>query len=261
MVSAFTGQHRGGTGTPLLLLHGFLDTWRTWELTLPALERSHDVLAPTLAGHAGGPPLGDGSPAEAIVDAVEQLLDEAGWATVHVAGNSLGGWVALKLAERGRARSLVAFAPAGGTSDAAAVLALNEQARAAAAAAVPHVDALVTTKAGRRSLTRVMTVRYEHLPPELIADVARGAAAAPEADRMLAAARGGGWPLDPAKVDCPVRFVWGLEDALLPWPAAAETYLRSFPAADWVELEGVGHAPQLDVPLEAAQLVLGWAAR
>jgi hypothetical protein len=38
-------------------LHGFLDTWRTWELVLPTLERHHDVLAPTLAGHPGGPPI------------------------------------------------------------------------------------------------------------------------------------------------------------------------------------------------------------
>ena len=40
------------------LLHGFTDTWRTWELVLPALERRFEVLAPTLPGHAGGPPLG-----------------------------------------------------------------------------------------------------------------------------------------------------------------------------------------------------------
>ena len=41
----FTPSHRGGSGLPLVLLHGFLDTWRTWELVLPALERRHDVLA------------------------------------------------------------------------------------------------------------------------------------------------------------------------------------------------------------------------
>ena len=46
----FTPFHRGGSGPPLLCLHGFADTWRTWELVLPLLEREHDVLAPTLAG-------------------------------------------------------------------------------------------------------------------------------------------------------------------------------------------------------------------
>ena len=53
----FTPFHRGGAGPPLVLLHGFSDTWRTWELVLPALERRHDVLALTLPGHAGGAPL------------------------------------------------------------------------------------------------------------------------------------------------------------------------------------------------------------
>ena len=55
----------------MVCLHGFGDTWRTWELVLPALERRHDVLAVTLAGHAGGPRI-EGEVAEAVVlDAVE----------------------------------------------------------------------------------------------------------------------------------------------------------------------------------------------
>src|SRR4051795_12594345 len=63
MDSAFTPAHRGGSGPPLVCLHGFTDTWRTWELVLPALERHHDVLAPTLAGHAGRAPGGAGAAA------------------------------------------------------------------------------------------------------------------------------------------------------------------------------------------------------
>jgi pimeloyl-ACP methyl ester carboxylesterase len=48
---------------------------------------------------------------------------------------------------------------------------------------------------------------------------------------------------------------------LLPWPAAAARFRTEWlPHADWVELEGVGHAPQLDVPLETAQLILGFTA-
>ena len=41
-------------------------------------------------------------------------MDDAGFATAHLVGNSLGGYVALQLAARGRARSVVALAPAGG---------------------------------------------------------------------------------------------------------------------------------------------------
>jgi pimeloyl-ACP methyl ester carboxylesterase len=61
-------------------------------------------------------------------------------------------------------------------------------------------------------------------------------------------------------VTCPVRIVWGTADRILPWPRAAARYRAMFPHADWVELEGVGHGPQLDVPLEAAELILGFTA-
>jgi pimeloyl-ACP methyl ester carboxylesterase len=78
-----------------------------------------------------------------------------------------------------------------------------------------------------------------------------------DAAPLIANAREHGWPLDPSQVGCPVRIVWGTEDRLLPYPRSAEGYRRSLNAV-WVELEGVGHAPQLDVPLETAQLILGF---
>src|SRR3954451_8732090 len=100
-VRNFTAQHRGGAGPPLVLLHGFTDTWRVWELVLADLERRHAVLAPTLPGHAGGPPMPENADPEVMVDALEALLDDAGIDDAHIAGNSLGGFLALKLAERG----------------------------------------------------------------------------------------------------------------------------------------------------------------
>ncbi|HWD77153.1 MAG TPA: alpha/beta fold hydrolase [Solirubrobacteraceae bacterium] len=57
MDRTYTAFHHGGRGTPMVCLHGFTDTWRSWELILPQLEARHEVLAPTLPGHAGGPPL------------------------------------------------------------------------------------------------------------------------------------------------------------------------------------------------------------
>ena len=264
MDARFTPAHRGGSGEPLLLLHGFTDTWRTWELVLPALERRHDVLAPTLAGHAGGPPLKGEITEAAVLDAVEAAMDETGWQTAHLAGNSLGGYVALRLAERGRARSVVAFAPAGGwaAGDATYLLTLDHFAgmQPAIERAAPYADALVASPDGRRRAAEFMAERWEHIPAELLEHQIRGAAACAGFAVLDAHARAAGWPLDPEQVTCPLRIVWGTADRILPWPRAAARYRAELPQADWVELDGVGHGPQLDVPLETAQLILGFTA-
>ena len=63
------------------------------------------------------------------------------------------------------------------------------------------------------------------------------------------------------RITCPLRIVWGVDDRVLTWPRAAAGYRDRLPHADWVELDGVGHCPQLDVPLEAAQLILGFTDR
>ena len=261
----FSPHHRGGGGPPLVCLHGFLDTWRTWELLLPSLERSHDVLAPTLAGHAGGPPIGAELSDSTLADAVERAMDDAGFGTAHIAGNSLGGFVALQLAARGRARSVVALAPAGGweagDESFRELLALQSTIYGLSKRVAPHADAAVASPEGRRRATQFITVNYEHIPAELLAHLTRGVAACEEAPRLIEYARGAQWTLDAASIACPVRVVWGREDRLLPWPSAAVRFRTEWlPHADWVELDGVGHCPQLDVPLETAQLIAGFAS-
>jgi pimeloyl-ACP methyl ester carboxylesterase len=259
----FTPFHRGGAGPPLVCLHGFLDTWRVWEPVLTALERRHDVLALTLPGHAGGPPIEGEVTEAAVVDPVERALDDAGFELAHLVGNSLGGYVALKLAARGRARTVVALAPAGGWADDSfqPLLVFQAELVELAKQAAPHAEAIVSTPEGRRRATRYTTVRYEHIPPELLAHQLRGIAAAPAAQAMIDHALRAGWSLDAERIACPVRVVWGVEDRLLPWPSAAARYRRDWlPHADWVELDGVGHCPQLDVPLETSQLILGFTA-
>ena len=266
MPETFTPFHRAGAGEPLVLLHGFTDTWRTWELVLPALEREHDVLAPTLPGHAGGPPLAPEADEAAIADAVERAMDAAGFETAHVVGNSLGGYVALHLAARGRARTVVALAPAGGWAEEDAsyeeTLAYFTSMQELVKHAAPYADEIVATPEGRRRATLMTAERFEHLPAELLAHQIRGAAQCPAVAPLVAYATRRGWTLDPERIACPVRVVWGTEDRLLRWPRAAARFRDQWtPQADWVELEGVGHCPQLDVPLETAQLILGFTRR
>jgi pimeloyl-ACP methyl ester carboxylesterase len=262
--SAFTPSHRGGSGTPLVCLHGFTDTWRTWELVLPALEARHDVLAPTLPGHAGGPSLPGEVSHETLADAVELAMDEAGFETAHVVGNSLGGFVSLQLAARGRARSVLALAPAGGWAEGdpafGETIAYFETAQELLRAAVPHADAIVGSHEGRRRATEFIATNYEHIPPQLIVHLMRGAVACDGVGTLIEFARSAGWELDGERIECPVRMVWGTADRILIPPGATVRFREAWvPQAEWIELDGIGHCPQLDVPAEAADLILGFA--
>ena len=162
----------------MVLVHGVTDTWRSWDLVLPTLERSHDVLAPTLAGHAGGPELPAEITPETLAEGVERQMDEAGFETAHIAGNSLGGFVALQLAARGRAKSVVALAPAGGWKEGIdATQEVNEHfvnMRAALEQAVPNADAIVASANGRRAASMFTAEHWEHIPGELLAHQMRG---------------------------------------------------------------------------------------
>jgi pimeloyl-ACP methyl ester carboxylesterase len=244
-------------------LHGFTDTWRTWELVLPTLERHHDVLALTLAGHAGGPPI-DGDVSDAVLaDAVERAMDDAGFESAHIAGNSLGGYVALQLASRGRAQTVVALAPAGGWAPGDEsykhTLGFFSTMQELLKAAAPHAEAIVASVDGRRRATEYIATNFEHIPAELLAHQMRGAASCDAVFALIDHATREGWSLDAEEITCPVRIVWGTDDRLLPWPAAAARFRNDWlPHADWVELEGIGHCPQLDIPLETAQLILGF---
>ncbi len=112
------GVHRQwfGTaeGTPIVFLHGFGADLSSWRAVLAPLEASHRLLAIDLPGHGRSlVPAQVGF--EALVDAVQSVLDEEGLSRVHLVGHSLGGAVALALAEAGTLdlRSLCLLAPAG----------------------------------------------------------------------------------------------------------------------------------------------------
>lgn len=248
----------------MVCLHGFMDTWRSWELVLPTLERHHEVLALTLPGHAGGPPLGGAATAGAVLDAVERALDDAGIELAHIVGNSLGGYLALQLAARERAATVVAFAPAGGWAPEdrswrqvlEAQRKLHEQAKSAA----PRADQILETTAGRRRATQLISTNFEHIPSELLAHQMLGVASCRSAEPLIEQAARDGWELDASRIDCPLRIVWGTADRLLPLPGSAARFRRELPQADWVLLDGIGHCPQLDDPAVAAELIVGFTA-
>lgn len=245
-----------------MLVHGFTDTWRTWDLVIPALERHHEVLAVTLAGHAGGRPLEGPVSDGLLADGVEAAMTDAGFERADIVGNSLGGYVALQLAARGRAETVVALAPAGGffagDAELRSMLRMLKAILAELRGITPYLESMLSTRAGRRRATALTTENFEHIPEGLLAHQIRGSAACSAANALIDFALARGYPLDVEMIDCPVRIVWGAEDKLLPWPRAAARYRAGLPNADWVELDGVGHCPQLDIPLETARLILGF---
>ena len=158
-------------------------------------------------------------------------MDEAGIGEAHVVGNSLGGYVALQLAARGRARTVTALAPAGGWGtgdDKQDTLAMNEEAHVFTQGAERNAAFIASTPQGRRQALATMAEHTDHVPPEFVVNVIRAGALCVEAPRMIAYAAQSDWPLETPQ--CPTRIVWGTEDKLLPWPRAAARYRRAAPA-------------------------------
>ncbi len=245
----------------MLCLHGITDTWRTWELVLPALAERHDVLAITLLGHSGGrvPEHSGEIVLKDLVDEAERDMDAAGFETAHIVGNSLGGWVALELAARGRARSVVALSPAGGwdVGSRRAIrtywdLILTQRFLKLGA---PLALNLATRPRGRWLVLGNLVSDPPAVPAGLATALVRGAADCPAALPLLTESRRDGYP-DLEEIDCPVRIAWGSNDRLLPVRTLSERLRRLLPDAEWIEIEGAGHLPQIDHPKRTAELIL-----
>jgi pimeloyl-ACP methyl ester carboxylesterase len=257
-------DHRlAGSGEPLLLIHGIGSTWRVWKPVLERLEARHQVLAVDVPGFGRSAPLPAGvTPgAGALADALERALDGAGWDAPHVAGNSMGGWLALELARRGRAATVVALSPAGMWSPRERAYsrgALRFQ-HAAASRLAPHADALSRSAAGRTLLFSAVAARPWRIQPEDAAEAVRLFAGAPGWEATLEAMTSDR-PRDLGSIECPVRIAWGSRDTLL-FPRQADRFVREIPGAELVRLPGLGHVPMGDDPEAVANAIVEFTAR
>lgn len=261
-----TPFHRVGTGPPLVLLHGFTDTWQGWRPVLPGLAEHHEVFAPTLPGHHGGPAVPAGTPftVDDMVDRLEALLDDAGIGTAHLAGNSLGGWLALHLAARGRALSVTGICPAGGW-----VHGGRDGRRIVRFFVRSHGMLKVGRRAARtvagRPRLRALALRDVVANPASVSAQAAlamfdGAAGCTIFKASLATARREGLG-ELAAIDCPVRIAYGTRDRLIRWPACYERFEQLIPNAEVVALEGVGHVPMYDDPALVVSTIVEFTAR
>lgn len=252
----------GGRGEPLVLLHPFASCADVWNPILPSLKRHHEVFALSLPGHVGGEPLPAGAAhtVEAALDLIELQLDQLGIERAHMVGNSLGAWLAIELARRGRALSVVAIAPGGGwevgSREHMRLVRRFQVIGRLLAIGGSFATVLARHSALRHLMLRDTVAHPERLTPEEASSFIEAAwrCAAFEGIVESLPTQPVSQPLEPAP--CPIRLVWGAEDRLLPIAGYSQRWRRMLPSASWVELAGAGHVPMFDAPRAVAESIL-----
>jgi pimeloyl-ACP methyl ester carboxylesterase len=246
--------YRAGSGEPLLLLHGFTGAWMHWRPLLEDLSKRYEVIAPSLAGHDGGRPYPPDSPMTfaGSTDQLERDLDELGVDSAHIVGNSMGGGLALELAKRGRARSVVALAPAGGWTPGdgegrrlARFFARQMRVTRALQSRMPTI--LARPKLRRLALRDIMR-RGDLVPTSDAVELTQAALACTVAERAIEALRiDRGLSLeDLDRIDCPVLLATPQFDRVLPPERHAPRLRREIPGVESLILGDCGHVPMWD---------------
>ena len=246
---------RAGTGEPLLLIHGLGSDRHVWDLVMPQLTDTFDVIRVDLPGHGRSPRLAlgaDASPA-GLAQQVAALLDSIDLPTTHVAGSSLGGWIGLELARLGRARSVTALAPAGFWRNGIVPLIAHTN-RWLARAVDPIAPALLKVTPLRAVGFWTSSANPSALEPHLAAQATRAQARSSGWAAALAATHPRRCDARDVAESIPVTIVWGDRDRIL--PAASCQAPEGAPAhARWVRLHDCGHVPMWDAPADAVRLI------
>ncbi len=252
-------HRRWGEGEALLLIHGIGHCWQGW---LPVVEHlsGHEVIAIDLPGFGESPMPPPGTPAgvESLTTLVSDFLDRHGLGQVHVAGNSLGGWIALELAKRGRARTATGLSPAGFHNRIEAVFQRSSFVLLRGASRL--VDDRALHLFARRRL-RQLAFGQQVVHPERVPVVPTipALARAPWFDDTLRAINGRSFS-GGEEIEAPVTIAWGEHDHVL-LPHQAKRAAQRIPSARLVTLRGCGHVPFYDDPVQVAQTVMESAAR
>ena len=255
---AFT---RSGAGAPLVLLHGIGSSRQAWDPVVPALAGHFDVLAVDLPGFGESrplPPRTEPGPA-ALAAAVAGLLDELGITDPHVAGNSLGGWVALELASIRPVASLTLLSPAGlwrGTVPLYSRASLRAT-RWLSQHAAGALSRLVGYRLGRALVLGQTMGRPFRVSPGYARTAIRAMGACPGFDATMKATVTGYRPGPP--IGAPVTVAFGSRDHLLLRRSRQFGLLP--PGTQRAALPRCGHVPMADDPAAVAALITASAAR
>jgi pimeloyl-ACP methyl ester carboxylesterase len=257
-VSISINYHREGEGPPLVLLHGIGHHWQAWRPVIERLAGEFDVVACDSPGFGRSAPLPSGiePTIPAYADAFEWFLAELGLERPHVAGNSMGGAIALELGRRRAVSSVCAFSPAGFWTSPelrfaqASLRALGRL----PVASHPLVEALARTRPGRVGLFSQTFGYPARLPAEEAVATLRDAWASPSLESALEAFRDYRFDRPEQLRNLPVTIAWGRRDRLLPYRLQAPRARRMLPWATHVTL-GAGHVPFFDDPGAVAEVI------
>jgi pimeloyl-ACP methyl ester carboxylesterase len=247
---------RRGSGSPLVLLHGIGHRWQAWEPVFDRLAHHHDVIALDLPGFGRTPSLPEPYSVPAAVEAAVETFKSLGISQPHLAGNSLGGMLALELASAGHAQSVTALAPAGFWSTARGrAWALRTLAMIRATGRMPERTrtAVMNRKPLRMASGSLLFGHPSRVPvAAMLADL-EAMAAAPGFDAVARAGRD--YFFSSPAPTVPVTVAWGTRDRIL-WPVQARRAAQLLPAARQVTLPGCGHVPMHDEPELVARTIL-----
>jgi pimeloyl-ACP methyl ester carboxylesterase len=253
---------REGSGEPLVLYHGVLNSEHVWDRVMPLLAPDFDTIAPTALGHHGGPePTDHPVTFEDILDAAERQLDDLGIERAHLAGNSMGGWMALDLARRGRALSVCALSPAGFWEEDMpdrerafkVLLAAQRDARRGRRIS----PALARSARFRRWAMREACVYGDRVTREEFIAMSGDTIGCHIAEELIVP----GTRMEALEAPCPVTIAWSAEDRIFP-PALYEENGRTLVSgAEFFFLDDVGHVPMYDNPELVADTIRAAARR
>jgi pimeloyl-ACP methyl ester carboxylesterase len=249
---------REGTGEPLLLLHGIGHHLQAWDPVFDLLAAERDVIAIDLPGFGTSPGLPDGVSygLSTVVPVLAALCEALEIDRPHVAGNSLGGLLALELGREKLVRSVTALSPAGFWTPSErqyAFTVLRTMRQVARALPLPAVDRMSRTAAGRTALTSTIYARPGRRSPAAVVAETLALRRAPGFEQTLAAGREVLFADDVPGV--PVTVAWGSKDRLLLRRQGVRAK-HTVPGARLVRLPGCGHVPMNDDPALVTRVIL-----
>lgn len=239
-------------GETIVMIHGFGANKDNWTRLAKHLTGDFNVYAIDLPGHGdSSKPLDIGYHFDEQTNRLATILDELGLDRFHMMGNSMGGAITALYAANfpGQIRSATLFDPAGiwaYESD------LSDQVMAGDNPLIPtkegDFERLVDFALEKKpfvpwpvySVMEEKAIANREVNTVIFSDIRDSTMASAFSERIT-------------EIQAPVLIVWGQEDRITD-PRNADIFVQQIPDARKVILEGVGHAPMIEVPEESARL-------